>query len=399
MPRKTDAVAVDAARMHRRNWMAVAVSLLAGCGGVDSGGTGTGDQSTIAVGPITGFGSIIVNAIRFDESAAQILDDDGRTRQRNDLRLGMRAEVLASAIVTQGGVDTAVASSVRLRTEVGGPLDAIDLAAGRLTVLGQRVEFTSSTVVEGGLTSLQIGDVLWISGTLDRASGRYVATRIEPRTGVTSFKVRGAVSALDLAGRTLDIGGLRIDWSGLALADPANLLAPGRLVLARLAVAPTSGPSVALSLQPDDMAQPDRESAEVEGRISAFVSTRSFAIDGLPVDASGASFVGGTAGLVLGARVEVKGRIAGGVLVARQVELEDDEDDDAGGIEIEGVIDTVDSALQRFVVRNTTVAWDASTVFDSSQPSDIVAGRRVAVRGRLSADGQVVLATQVHVET
>lgn len=399
MPRKTDAAAVDAARMDRRHWLAAALAVLAGCGGVDSGGTGTGDQNTLAVGPITGFGSIIVNAIRFDESGAQILDDDGRTRQRDELRLGMRAEVVSSAIVAQGGFDTAVASSVRLRTEIGGPLEAIDLAASRLTVLGQRVEFTSSTVVEGGLTSLQIGNVLWISGTLDRASGRYVATRIEPRSGVASYKVRGVVSALDLAGITLDIGGLRIDWSGLALADPAVLLAPGRLVLARLAVAPAGGARVALSIQADDLPQPDRESAEVEGRISAFVSTRSFAIDGLPVDAGSASFVGGTAGLVLGARVEVKGRIAGGVLVAQQVELEDDEDDDAEGIELEGVIDTVDSGLQRFVVRNTLVAWDGSTLFDSSRPSDIAVGRRVSVRGRLSADGQVVLATRVHVET
>ena len=102
---------------------------------------------------------------------------------------------------------------------------------------------------------------------------------------------------------------------------------------------------------------------------------------------------------MLGARVEVKGRIAGGVLVAQQVELEDDEDDDAEGIELEGVIDTVDSGLQRFVVRNTLVAWDGSTLFDSSRPSDIAVGRRVSVRGRLSADGQVVLATRVHVET
>ena len=75
MPRKTDAAAVDAARMDRRTWLTGALALLAGCGGVDSGGTGTGDQSTLAVGPITGFGSIIVNAIRFDESAAVIVDD------------------------------------------------------------------------------------------------------------------------------------------------------------------------------------------------------------------------------------------------------------------------------------------------------------------------------------
>lgn len=397
MPPKTDAVAMGPASPARREWLAAALALLAGCGGVDSGGTGTGDQSTLAVGPITGFGSIIVNAIRFDESAAQIQDDDGLIRQRSELRLGMRAEVVASAVVAQGGVARAVASSVRVRTELGGPLQAIDGAAGRLTVLGQRVDLTAATVIDGGLASLRVGDLLWVSGTLDRATGRYVATRIEPRPAAAAFKVRGVVSALDLAGRTFDIGALRVDWSGLALADPAGLLAPGRVVLVRVGPLATGGVWTAQSIQADAGQQPDRESAEIEGRISAFVSTRSFAVDGLPVDASNASFAGGTAGLVLGARVEVNGRIAGGVLVAQRVELEDD-DEDAAGIEIHGAIESVDAPLRRFVVRGATVAWDANTVFDSSRPSDLVVGRQVEVRGGLSVDGQVVLATRIHVE-
>ena len=38
-----------------------ALLLAASCGGVDSGGTGAVSQ-----GPITGFGSIIVNGVRFD---------------------------------------------------------------------------------------------------------------------------------------------------------------------------------------------------------------------------------------------------------------------------------------------------------------------------------------------
>ena len=77
-------------------WLALA--LVACGGGVDSGGTGA--TSSYASGPITGFGSVIVNGVRFDDSLASISDDDGTLRQRGDLRLGMSVEIRGSAIST-----------------------------------------------------------------------------------------------------------------------------------------------------------------------------------------------------------------------------------------------------------------------------------------------------------
>ena len=61
--------------MQRREWLVGVLALLgAGCGGgVDSGGTGTGHTSTLAVGPISGFGSIIVNGVRFDDSLVELV--------------------------------------------------------------------------------------------------------------------------------------------------------------------------------------------------------------------------------------------------------------------------------------------------------------------------------------
>jgi hypothetical protein len=121
-----------------------------------------------------------------------------------------------------------------------------------------------------------------------------------------------------------------------------------------------------------------------------------FAVDGIPVDATGASFPDGTAALVLGAKVEVEGSARGGILVARVVVPESD--DDASGFELHDRIDAVDAAAQRFVVRGVTVAWSAATVFDSCTPDDLRVGREVAVKGALSADGTQLDATLVHVE-
>ena len=84
-------------------------SLVAGCGGggsdvgsaAASGSTTTTTTAAAAAagtaaftqGTITGFGSVIVNGVRFDDSSATVTDDDGTARSTSSLRLGMRVEI------------------------------------------------------------------------------------------------------------------------------------------------------------------------------------------------------------------------------------------------------------------------------------------------------------------
>jgi hypothetical protein len=387
---------------RRRDVLLAALALLGGCGGVDSGGTGTGASSTYASGPITGFGSIIVNGVRYDDRSASIDDDDGRMRSRDELKLGMRTEVLASAITVAGGVSSATASSIRVHSEIVGPLESVDAANSLLVVLGQRVAIVATTVfdsnIAGGIQSLSRGDLLEVYGVLDVAAGRYVASRIERRSGASAYKLRGAVVALSLAARTITLGSLIIDWSSVPPAEPAIALAPGRLVRITLATAPVAGVWRATALTSGQPVQEDRDVAEVEGRITAFTSPIDFVINGLPVNASAANFPDGRAGLAIGVEVEVRGSLRGGVLMASRVELEE-EDEGPEAFELNGSIDSVDTAAARFVVRGVTVVWSAATRFDSSSPADIRVGRRVEVKGRLSADGLQIEATSVHVES
>lgn len=384
--------------LRRREWVAGVLGLLAGCGGgVDSGGTGTGAAPTIAIGTVSGFGSIIVNGVRFDETNAVIDDDDGQVRRREDLGLGMRATVLASAVTQANGVASAVASSVRLRSEIGGPVDSLDLANGRLVVLGQRVAVDAATVFPGGSAALRVGDVVWVYGTPDTGAGVLRATRIEPRSAPGFYKLRARVAALDLAARTLTVGTLVVSWAAAAPASPSTLLDVGQRVSLRLATTPVGGVWSALQVEADTATLADREKAELEGRVSSLVSGTSFSIDGVPVDATGASFPDGSAGLVLGARVEAEGRLQGGVLVASVVKLEDEEQG-GGTIELHGSIQSLNAAQRRFTVRSVSVQWNDTTRFESSTAADLAVGREVEVRGRLGADGQTVDATTVHVE-
>ena len=71
----------------------LAMLVVACGGGVGSGGTGG-----FASGPISGFGSVIVNGVRFDDTFATVVDGDGTTRTRDDLRLGMTVDIDSGAI-------------------------------------------------------------------------------------------------------------------------------------------------------------------------------------------------------------------------------------------------------------------------------------------------------------
>ena len=76
--------------------------------------------TTYTQGVITGFGSVIVGGVRFDDSLAAVRDDDGNARNRSELRLGMMVEVDA------GSVDRAAASAqamqIRWGSEIVGPV-------------------------------------------------------------------------------------------------------------------------------------------------------------------------------------------------------------------------------------------------------------------------------------
>jgi Domain of unknown function (DUF5666) len=377
-------------------FVAAMAATLTACGGVDSGGTGT-----YAAGPITGYGSIVVGGVHYDESAAQVQDDSGATRSAADLQLGMVTEIQASAPMGSASMPTATAMAVRFRSELVGPVGTVDLVTGMLTVLGQVVQVGPATVFDGalvgGLAAVRPTDVIEVYGQFDAAARRYAATRIEPRAGATSYKLRGLVTSLTPTAHTLVIGGLTIDY---ALANPLPALAVGQTLRVLLNPAMANGVWVASAIEIGTRSLPDRDTAQVEGRISAYSSPEAFDVDGIPVRAdSGTRFPDGRNGIVLGAQVEVKGSTRNGVLLATQIGLENDAGGSADHFEISGSIKSLDTAAQTFVVRGFTVHWSAGTRFDSSAGASALRNdRKVAVKGALSADGTRLEASAVHVE-
>ena len=369
---------------------------LAGCGGgVDSGGTG--GSASFASGPITGFGSVIVNGVRFDDSSARVTDGDGAARSRDDLRLGMTAEVHAGAIADDGNGPAGAATSVTFHSELLGPLTNIDLTAKTLVVLGQTVEVKPTTVFDdsltGGLNALGVGDVVEVYALFDAAGNRYAATRIERKTAAAVFRLRGVVSALDTNAKTFLLGGQRVSYANLAANEVPAALANGNILRVRVQPTQVNGAWVAARLSDGVVRIEDLGDARVKGRITSFISATAFSVNGVAVDAAAASFPDGA--VSIGMRVEVEGTSRAGVLVARKVEIETDSQAQTEGFQLRGAITSVDSGSQTFVLRGVVVSYAGSVEFKDGGAGDLAAGKDVDVRGTLSADGTRLQATRI----
>lgn len=371
--------------------LASVLALFAGCAGGDgSDGVGSGGTGTYSQGPITGFGSIIVNGVRFDDSVATVIDDDDVPRSRSDLRLGMIVEVEGGAVRTEASGRAATANRVRFGSALVGPVASVDVAAGTLAVLGQTVRVGAGTVVDdrlaGGLAALAAGRVVEVHGLYDVANARFVATRIEPAPVGAAWQVRGPVASVDTAARVLRIGPAAFAYAG-ASAVPAALAA-GDIVRLRLRDEPDAPGRYRVDAFLAGVRAPeDRDSGEIEGTITAFTSTTRFRVGALTVDASGAAFPDGTAGLRAGARVEVEGVLRAGVLRARTVEIASEDEVEDRSFRLEGAITAVDAQARTFVLRGQVVGYGRPGLqLDDGTLADIAVGREVRVEARPTAD-------------
>jgi hypothetical protein len=266
-------------------------------------------------------------------------------------------------------------------------------------VLGQTVLITPATVFESsppnGLPGL-VGTNIEVYGRFDAANVRYTATRIEGRQNPATFKLRGLISAVDTANKTFTLGGLTIAYAAISGSDLANLRV-GRLVRVTLETAPLGNVWTGTVLKSAIVALPDRERVEVEGRITSWTSTRSFSVEGIAVDASQARFEDGESRVVLGTRVSVEGSSVGGVLVASNVEAEDDENSSNSTFELHGSITALDTTQKTFVVQSVTVDYSGQVNFSGAPESSLAVGRSVEVHGTLSRNGTGIQATEVNI--
>ena len=396
--------------------------VLAGCGGgggstvAGGGGTGGvtgGSTGSSASGAITGFGSIIVGGVRYDDSTAtSIKDDDGVTKANNELKMGMVVKIKGGKKYKDGANTKASCESIEVHSELQGPIDS--KTATSFQVLGQTVEISATTYFDDGLTfaRLATGNVVEVYGFIDPLTNTIAATRVELKPNANKFKLQGPISVLNTATKTFQIGSLVIAYTSAEM--PANLiLKVGLVVRVRLDITPLIGTRTAQKIRAAEYEHDDSAEAEVEGFITAFTSNALFSVNGLVVNTSVTTKFDYPVGTMLkvGDRVEVEGSIVNGILMAKEVELEEKEDNedykkDLYKFELHGLVSELDKTTKTFMLRGvlvsyieTTTALGIATYFkDGATLANLANGSKVEVKGTL-VDGNRVLATQISRES
>ena len=359
--------------------LALSAALFA-CGGGYGGMGGSGTASiasrgpaSVAVGPITGFGSVHLNGKRFQTTSAAI-KIDGQTATQGDLHVGDVVEVRGHHDSTSGDD---VADEIEMHSDVQGPVDSIDAVGNRLVVLGQSVVVSADTSYDDGispasLAGVAVGDILEVSG-MRAANGDIDATRIERKPAGASFHVIGTASSTDATAKTLSINALAVDFAAATLVDfPSAGPTDGDLLEAEGTTLGAAGQLLATKLElrtgKELKADHDGE-AEIEGLVTRFAAATDFDVAGRAVSTSATTVFegGGAADLALNVRVEVEGVIdSTGVLAATKVRIER-----AANVRILAQADAVDATAGTVTVLGVTVSVTPMTRFGDHGPQQV----------------------------
>ena len=320
---------------------------LAACGGGSTGGTGAGTSATsgaagtvngatagaLSSGAITAFGSIFVNGHEYATGSALVIDDDtgASTSSTAGLEVGMAVDVAAAPGST---ASAPVASTVHLHPLARGYVDTLAAGGGSLTVMGQSVALTASTIYSdhrsclsasvspcmaitaasglsattGSAGSAVAGSYVTVHGYLyasgvSSAGASIVATLVQVQdpptgSGAVNFKAEGVVTAS--SGTSITVGSLVIDLSSAtcriaaATTACASAFSVGQVVSAFGATAPplpastfTAGSAVLRNRLP---VQTAGQTVELQGKVfGVSTAAQTFVLRGVTVDASALS--------------------------------------------------------------------------------------------------------------
>lgn len=390
-------------------------AVLVACGG---GGGGTGTAATpaqpspstpgastagVVDGTITGFGSVIIDGQRYDDSLVKVAfanqPDVQTAGTLGDLHTGMRV---------QATLKDGVLQSLLVNFALVGTVGAMDATAGTLSVFGQTIKTTTTgqmpTVLEGfaSLSQLAVGDLVKVSGSV-ASDGSITATRIERKLkdGSELFRISGAVQGLDTTAKTFGLTGntaVTVDYSKARLLPDGAVIENGKLVSVVSANAPAaSGGKTVLSATVVEVKArklPDSTDSTLGGPVSDFQSLASLRVGDVLVDASTATFKDGTvaADVVNGAQALAHGTLSNGVLKADWIKVFKN-DTAVKALLVGQITDYV--SLANFTLRGTVVDGSAAT-FSKGSAADLATGAWVQVTGQLTPTG--VKASEISVQ-
>ena len=374
---------------------------LAACGG------GGGDQvntppvqpspmSTVYSGPISGFGSVIVNGMRFETVGASLSDDDGSPVRLQDLALGMSVNIDGTVDDNTGRGRAKSLSLVHGNT---GAITSIDRSSQTITVMGLIIKTNTATAYKNvaSFSALAVGDAVEVYGTL-QSDNTVLATLIEKETGTYTNRAVGRVSNLDTKAKTFKIGSLVVNYG---TATVIGTLAEGRQIRVTATQGPVNNVLIASSIKVTDGAAYGSSVAsgtflKIKGVAEAAPINGLLTVSGTRVNVAQATYEGGTS-IVAGALLEIKGTWDGTVLQASKVELERNDRDNDGYIdrnELYGSVSSITTSNGKTLVVISGVTVDVTQAyFKNGSLAQLAVGVPVEVKG--SVQGSVFIASKV----
>jgi len=365
---------------------AAVATMVAACGGGSGSGSGSvsgpvsppasqpppsppGSTKTVVVsGAITGFGSVIVNGVRYDTSGTSVRIED-RAGSVAELEVGEVVR-LEAEIDDNGGRR---AKSIEMRRLLQGAVESVDTTQRIVIVAGQRVRADDDTSFDdsiGGrsVAGLASGDRIEVHGFIG-ADGLARATRLErSEAGEIEVEVKGRVASHDPAARRFSVGSLRVDYSSAEMEDfgaagPVDgdlVEVHGREYLADGALR-----AQRVAREGDRFDDGAGGEVELEGFITRFSSPGDFDVAGKQVGTTASTvFIDGEPGsLAVNVKVEVEGRLdANGVLIADKVKFKR-----RASVRFEAMVDGVDPAAGTFRSLGLTIAVTSGTRFEDKE--------------------------------
>jgi Domain of unknown function (DUF5666) len=385
--------------------LALVVSGCGGGGGQTAGGIGGTGSS---LGPVSGFGSIIVNGVEFATDNASISIEGETQAAKGDLsKVKLGQIVLVRG--TYSSATTGTANNVIYFDNLEGPVTEKNSVDNSFRTMGQTVLIDSDPVIgtkfanAAGMADLNVNDIVEVSGSAD-GSGNIVASYIEKKgtftNGSTEVEIKGNVGALDLAATTFKIGPLTIDY------DANGATTFKHLILGDLTQAPyvevkgttfdQSGAFIATSIERIDRpinpgAKRPLEIAGVTANCAA--PCGEFTIEGQSVITNEETIFrnGDATDLLDNRKIEAEGTINSvGKMVARKVTFV------KGSVQIEGLTDLpADVSAQTLSIIGITAKISSVTKFkDNIALANISAGTPLKILGYRIGDDTIIV-TQI----
>lgn len=370
--------------------LAAAALALPGCGGGGLGSGGTGAPLALTSGTVTGFGSVIVDGVPYDDQQADVqVDDPSGEFRRAEARLGHQVEIEFDA---QG-----LPRVIRVGAQLLGQVDAV-LGAGRFRVLGREVAANADpragpiTVLDGYASpaSIAVGQWVEVHG-FDAADDALQATRVQ-RLATAPLVVRASGRIESLERRrdadTFRLAGgpavlvppvaLRLPRdSELALGQRVTVLGPASEVRTVLGQVVVAAGLVAIRAEPSA-----GQAITLAGRVSG-LQAASLQIGGRVVEFEPA-VVQPPGSLAVGAYARIEGEVlAPGRLRARAIRVRSALGAGGEDVELRGNVTGLSGDRRRFSVRGVSVEVPPGLVPRDCPAGQLTEGLYVEVTARL----------------